>query len=325
MRINTLLIPTQRIGSRYGSLSAIRLERSNSADCFVRFGARRKPQSFVIDHPYPIDLQNMKPYEKLIEAVKAFALPQVSGYRVGEVGIGESGKAYLGVNVEIKAGDYSDTIHGEQFLVSLARKKGEAGLRQLVVSAEPCGHCRQFLMEGGQVGLEIIHLVKQAQAEASFSKMIASKQWNRTTLGELLPGPFTLATPENNVFNAKPLKIEAREARLSKLAKQALEAARTSYTPWSENTWAGIALELKDGSVYTGSVIENTAYNPTLPPFQDAIVGMVADHQKLSDIQKVVLVEPVAPNFSYAQRTRTALKSLAPHTTFQVIKAEKKS
>jgi cytidine deaminase len=295
-----------------------------ATDAFIRFQGRA-PQPFILKNPPLVDLNRMAPYEKLLETTKSFALPAVSGYHVGEVALGNSGKAYLGVNVEIKGGQYSDSIHGEQFLYSLARKNKETGIKQMVISAEPCGHCRQFMLEGGDANVKIIHQVTDNDQSAGNTWMQTTKRWNETTLGTLTPGPFILATPQNNMFNSKPLTLKPVSTKLSALGKLAVDAAKTSYTPLSKDTWAGVALKMKDGSTYTGSVIESAAYNPTLPPFQDAIVGVVAAHQSLGDIAEAVLAEPESPNFSYANQSRLLLKQVAPQARFKVVKARQNS
>jgi len=53
----------------------------------------------------------------------------------------------------------------------------------------------------------------------------------------------------------------------------------------------GVALRLKDGSTYRGSYIENAAYNPSLPPLQSALTGLVGDERQWTEIEACVLVE----------------------------------
>lgn len=49
---------------------------------------------------------------------------------------------------------------------------------------------------------------------------------------------------------------------MEKLIKQALEARKYSYAPYS-GFMVGAALECMDGSIYTGCNIENASYTPT--------------------------------------------------------------
>ncbi len=51
----------------------------------------------------------------------------VSGFHVGAVAIGESGQAYLGVNLEFEGQPFAHTVHAEQFAIALARVNGETG------------------------------------------------------------------------------------------------------------------------------------------------------------------------------------------------------
>jgi cytidine deaminase len=51
------------------------------------------------------------------------------------------------------------------------------------------------------------------------------------------------------------------------LAQAAIQAANRCHMPYS-NSPSGVALELKDGTIFAGSYAENAAFNPTLPPLQ---------------------------------------------------------
>ena len=63
------------------------------------------------------------------------------------VGLGASGRLYVGVNLEFPCLPLHNSVHAEQFLVVNAIQHGERELVKLAVSAAPCGHCRQFLSE----------------------------------------------------------------------------------------------------------------------------------------------------------------------------------
>jgi cytidine deaminase len=83
----------------------------------------------------------------LIPIARESARPPVSQYLVGAAGMGKSGAIYLGVNLEFPQQALNQTVHGEQCVTANAMAHGETGLKLLAVSAEPCGHCRQFLNE----------------------------------------------------------------------------------------------------------------------------------------------------------------------------------
>ena len=63
------------------------------------------------------------------------------------VGLGSSGRLYVGVNLEFARLPVNNSVHAEQFLVVNALHHQERGLTKLAVSEAPCGHCRQFYSE----------------------------------------------------------------------------------------------------------------------------------------------------------------------------------
>lgn len=83
----------------------------------------------------------------LVKPTLGMARPPISGFRVGAVGLGESGRVFRGVNLEFPGLPLHHSVHAEQCLVAAAAQHGERRLRFLAVSAAPCGHCRQFLQE----------------------------------------------------------------------------------------------------------------------------------------------------------------------------------
>lgn len=70
-------------------------------------------------------------------------------------GLGSSGRVFLGANLEFAGLPLNFSIHAEQFLLVNMLRAGERQLVQLMVSAAPCGHCRQFLAELHRVVCEI--------------------------------------------------------------------------------------------------------------------------------------------------------------------------
>ncbi len=63
------------------------------------------------------------------------------------VGLGASGRLYVGVNLEFARLPVNNSVHAEQFLVVNAVHHGETAITKMAVSAAPCGHCRQFYSE----------------------------------------------------------------------------------------------------------------------------------------------------------------------------------
>ncbi|MCE5294547.1 MAG: cytidine deaminase, partial [Chlamydiales bacterium] len=216
----------------------------------------------------------------LVPLAQQFARPAISGYHVGAVGLGASGNIYIGVNLEFS--DLPSTIHAEQFMVVNARNHQEIAIDTIALSAAPCGHCRQFLSEIANAG----------------TIRILTPENEPTTLGALLPhsfGPQDLGLQGDLLSQASapfPSSLDVVE--------RAREAALCSYAPYT-NKIAGVAFTTLDGNIYSGSVLENAAYNPTVPPFTSALVDFVTRTSILEDgeavlmlysqIDKVVLVE----------------------------------
>ncbi len=63
------------------------------------------------------------------------------------VGLGVSGRLYVGVNLEFARLPVNNSVHAEQFLVVNAVHHEERAITKMAVSAAPCGHCRQFYSE----------------------------------------------------------------------------------------------------------------------------------------------------------------------------------
>ena len=95
--------------------------------------------------------------ELLLQAVSAreFSYSPYSGFRVGAALLGESGKVYLGCNVENAA--YSVTNCAERTAIFKAVSEGERAFKAIAIVGgkgdtvsevcAPCGVCRQVLAE----------------------------------------------------------------------------------------------------------------------------------------------------------------------------------
>lgn len=208
----------------------------------------------------------------LLPLAAQYATAPLSAYRVGAVAAGACAEGqtptlYLGANLEFPGLALNYTVHAEQSAVNHAWLCGERSLSALAVSAAPCGHCRQFLHETMPDGSLPLHLPGRIPGEVTTLR-----------LQELLPQAFgpadlgvrggLLATPRRETLRL------GREAARDPLVVAALEAARSSYSPYRAGRArpvAGVALALADGSIVTGRLAANAAYNPGLLPLSAAL------------------------------------------------------
>ncbi|CAN7090663.1 unnamed protein product [Brassica rapa subsp. narinosa] len=89
----------------------------------------------------------------LVYPAKSFALPPISKFHVGAIGLGSSGRIFLGVNVESPGLLLHHSIHVEQFLVTNLTLNDERHLRHFAVSAAPWGHCHSDTDSDGFLSL----------------------------------------------------------------------------------------------------------------------------------------------------------------------------
>lgn len=242
--------------------------------------------------------------QMLIPIAQSYARPPVSNYKVGAAALGKSGNIYLGVNLEFLGVPLNEAIHGEQFVITNARSHGETEIIAIALSAAPCGHCRQFLNEmAGSENLRIL---------TPFSDSLL--------LSSLLPHSFS---PKDLGLTGNLMTIMKDDSLLLNgdvpLMAKAAEAASASYAPYTESK-SGVAIQLKDGKIYSGSYLENVAFNPSISPLQAALILLVADERQYSEISEVVLVEKQSAKISQEIMSREILSKIAPQAVFKVKK-----
>lgn len=262
----------------------------------------------------------------LVPSARKRARVPISDFAVGAVGLGASGRVYVGVNLEFSGLPLCHSVHAEQFLVANAVAAGESALRAVAVSHMPCGHCRQFLQEiRGAAGIQI--LVTSDADEGS-----ATPEWR--TVASLLLRPFG---PHDLLDENVPLVLEAHDNALgdpvtavangfppgdldARLREAAEAAARAAHAPYSQCP-SGFAVADGDGRIYAGGCLESAAYNPTLGPVQAAIIAMVAaGGGPAGDVVAAALVEKEQAAVAQEATARIFLDAVAPDASFHVYK-----
>lgn len=252
-------------------------------------------QQLLEQHQCSIDtllLMLLKPAAKL-------ARPPISNYHVGAVGLAGSGNIYIGGNLEFPGAPLNQSVHAEQFLVANLLVHGEQRLDTLAISAAPCGHCRQFYSE----------MVCADSVRFLFGSHDSPEEPHEYSLSELLPARFgpldlledvsapLLLEPQDNRLKwaasaqRELLRAGRGDGALGRAAEAAFEAAQRSYAPYTRCP-SGAAIVTRGGGIFTGSYVENAAYNPGLHPLQAAVVAaIIGGIGGYDEIEQVVVAE----------------------------------
>ncbi|KAF5748490.1 Cytidine deaminase [Tripterygium wilfordii] len=252
----------------------------------------------------------------LVKSAQALARPPISNFSVGAVGLGSSGRIYLGANLEFPGLPLHHSVHAEQFLVTNLFLNAEPHLRYIAVSDAPCGHCRQFLQETrGASNIEVL--------------ITGQDEPNYIPVSQLLPHRFG---PDDLLTKDVPLLLESHRNGLGfpnnfhcngetgnwdLLKHAALEAANKSHAPYSRCP-SGVALMDSEGKIYRGSYMESAAYNPSLGPVQAAVVALLMGGGEYEGIVAAVLVEKEGAVVKQEQTARLLLQSISTECEFKV-------
>lgn len=120
---------------------------------------------------------------ELARSVRENAYAPLSHFRVGAVVVGESGKEYVGCNVESPT--YTLTSHAEMNAIDTAIANGERRITRVVIVLDsphiifPCALCRQKIAEFANPDVEV--------TTSTLDGTNGTK-----TIGELYPESFTL-------------------------------------------------------------------------------------------------------------------------------------
>lgn len=219
----------------------------------------------------------------------------LSEYKVGAAVLGSSGAIYLGMNWEFKGFQLNQTIHAEQFAFMLAKIKGEKCLVKMALSAIPCGHCLQFLSE----------------LEKDRKLIILNPHQPPLPITAYLPITFNLQI-NHKLKESEPTTIEHED----ELIMDAANALKLSSSPYTQSP-SSVAIEATyECEVFTGAYIEISAFNPSLLPFQNALISFISSGHAFNTIKRVVLLEKKHAKTEHALITEALVKSLAPQALF---------
>ena len=225
----------------------------------------------------------------LLPLAAAFSYATISHFHVGAIVWGGSGNFYLGANMEFSRQSLSQTIHAEQCAINHAWLHNETSLLGITINASPCGHCRQFMNETSSAQTLRIYLPTSEHS-----------------LPQLLPaafGPRDLGVLDGLL---QPQQHPLPHQFTDRLLLAAAEAATQSYAPYS-HSYAGVALQTQDGTLFCGRYAENAAFNPSLPPLQSALIMLRMAGHAPEDIQAAALVESQQGQISHLAATQALL------------------
>ena len=246
----------------------------------------------------------------LVGTAAGYARPPISNFKVGAVAEGTSGGLYFGANVEIAGGTLAHTIHAEQAAIINAHAHGETGVKRLAITAEPCGYCRQFLKE----------LTTAEELTILTGVRIL-------TLDKLLPnafGPADLGVPERLLSpQDHSSEMTGEPSDLPAGNKVALDAANRSYAPYSK-AYGGAAITTRGGDIFSGSYLENAAFNPSLQPAQCALVLAILAGAKLEDVTAIDVVQRAGGPVDHIAYARGLAAALGEGVTVHGAKIEYK-
>ncbi len=238
-----------------------------------------------------------------LDVARAFAHPPISDFYVGAVGReAGSGNLVLGGNLEFPGTHIGNTVHGEGFVFCRAFSRGTAIETLAIGEAHPCAHCRQFLSEFA----------------ATASLTLIDPLGHRLTMSQLYPWPFDPAYL--GARGVVPGEVRQPELTLAAdagagldpgLTARLVEAGRRAYVPYGKSP-AALVLTTHGGASFAGAAIESVAFNPTLSPFQTAMIDLAAHGYAASDIAAATIATAPAAAVDYVRQTAAGLAAAAP-------------
>ncbi len=195
-----------------------------------------------------LDYSDQAAVDQALQEAVALARAPVSGFSVGALAEGASGRGYLGANLEFSGVPLNSSLHAEQSAVINAWVHGESRIVALYLTQQPCGHCLQFLQE-----LDRAEDLKLVVDDRSYS------------LRDLLPQPFHLpGRTDHRLLNCPIQNLVDIRPTEDALAQRAINAACHSYTPYTHSP-EGFVIESITGHCFAGRSAESAAFNPSVP------------------------------------------------------------
>jgi cytidine deaminase len=195
-----------------------------------------------------INSVGMERSEDLLKLATCFSVAPISGFYVGAIAIGKSGKLYLGANIEFQGVPLSASLHAEQSAILNAWMHEEREVVVLHVSETPCGHCRQFMRELSNPSTLKIHCKGQTYQ-----------------IEDLLPVAFGENRQKGHgLLDSTGTNLEPEKTKPETQAQLAINAAQHSYTPYSHSP-EGFVAQCLDGHSFCGRAAESIAFNPSVP------------------------------------------------------------
>ena len=184
---------------------------------------------------------------KLLKLATCFSVAPISGFCVGAIAVGKSGKLYLGANMEFQGVPLSASLHAEQSAILNAWMHEEREVVALHVSETPCGHCRQFMRELSNSSALKIHFKGQT-----------------FQIEDLLPGAFGENRKKGHgLLDSTTTNLGSTETKPKTQAQLAINAAQRSYAPYSKSP-EGFVAQCLDGHFFSGRTAESIAFNPSV-------------------------------------------------------------
>ena len=204
----------------------------------------------------------------LLKLATCFSIAPISGFYVGAIAVGKSGKLYLGANMEFQGVPLSASLHAEQSAILNAWMHEEREVVTMHVSETPCGHCRQFMRELSNSSSLEIHCKGQT-----------------FQIEDLLPGAFGENRKKGHgLLDSAATKLESIKTKLDTRSQFAIDTAKRSYAPYSQSP-EGFVIQCQNGHYYPGRTAESIAFNPSVSG-----VVVALNQRNLSSSRNVAII-----------------------------------